>query len=153
MKTIIRVFVLLMFTLLSAGAQSQNSTRMPPFRERILQAKLAEIRRSLYLDQATMQHFRPIYIQYEKEISGVNIKNQVRLMSANYDSLTSEEAERLVMAQLENAKKLIEIRERYYKKFKTVLTPQQIVKLYQTEAAIRQKVMQELKRRSGRRIY
>lgn len=153
MKPTIRVFVLLMFTLLSTGAQSQNSTRMPPFRERILQAKLVEIRRSLNLDQATMQHFRPIYIQYEKEISGVNIKNQVRLMSANYDSLTSEEAERLVMAQLENAKKLIEIRERYYKKFKTALTPQQIVKLYQTEAAIRQKVMQELKRRGGRRIY
>lgn len=153
MKPTIRVFVLLMFTLLSTGAQSQNSTRIPPFRERILQAKLVEIRRSLNLDQATMQHFRPIYIQYEKEISGVNIKNQVRLMSANYDSLTSEEAERLVMAQLENAKKLIEIRERYYKKFKTALTPQQIVKLYQTEAAIRQKVMQELKRRGGRRIY
>jgi Spy/CpxP family protein refolding chaperone len=153
MKPTIRVFVLLMFALLSTGAQSQHSTRIPPFRERILQAKLVEIRRSLNLDQATMQHFRPIYIQYEKEISGVNIKNQVRLMSANYDSLTSEEAERLVMAQLENAKKLIEIRERYYNKFKTVLTPQQIVKLYQTEAAIRQKVMQELKRRSGRRIY
>lgn len=153
MKPTIRVFVLLMFALLSTGAQSQNSTRIPPFRERILQAKLVEIRRSLNLDQATMQHFRPIYIQYEKEISGVNIKNQVRLMSANYDSLTSEEAERLVMAQLENAKKLIEIRERYYKKFKTALTPQQIVKLYQTEAAIRQKVMQELKRRGGRRIY
>ena len=148
MKTTIRVSVLLMLTLLSLGAQSQNSTRIPPVRERILQAKLVEIRRSLNLDQATMQQFRPIYIQYEKEISGVNINNQVRLMRANYDSLTSEEAERLVMVQLENAKKLIEIREKYYNKFKTVLTPQQIVKLYQTEATIRQKVMQELRRRS-----
>ena len=153
MKPIIRFSILLMLAGLSVEAQSQNTTRIPLIRERILQAKLVEIRRSLNLDQATMQHFRPIYIQYEKEISGVNINNQVRLMRANYDSLTSEEAERLVMAQLENAKKLIEIRERYYKKFKTVLTPQQIVKLYQTEAAIRQKVMQELKRRSGRRIY
>ena len=148
MKTTIRVSVLLMLTLLSLGAQSQNSTRIPPVRERILQAKLVEIRRSLNLDQATMQHFRPIYIQYEKEISGVNINNQVRLMRANYDSLTSEEAEKLVMVQLENAKRLIDIRENYYYRFKTVLTPQQIVKLYRTEAAIRQKVMQELRRRS-----
>ena len=112
-----------------------------------MQAKLVEIRRSLNLGQATMERFRPIYIQYEKEISGVNINNQVRLMSTNSDSLSSEEAERLVMVQLENAKKLIEIREKYYNKFKTVLTPQQILKLYQTEAAIRQKVMQELTRR------
>ena len=111
------------------------------------QAKLFEIRRSLNLDQSTMQRFRPIYTEYEREISGVNINNQRRLMSVNYDSLTSEEAERLVMVQLENAKTLIEIREKYYHKFKTVLTPQQIVKLYQTEAQIRQKVMQELRRR------
>ena len=69
-------------------------------------------------------------------------------MRANYDSLTSEEAEKLVMVQLENAKRLIDIRENYYYRFKTVLTPQQIVKLYRTEAAIRQKVMQELRRRS-----
>jgi Spy/CpxP family protein refolding chaperone len=142
-----------MLTVLSLGAQSQDTKRIPPFRERILQAKLVEIRRSLNLDQSTMQHFRPIYIQYEKEISEGNVNNQMRLMSANYDSLTSEEAERLVMVQLENAKKLIEIREKYYYKFKTVLTPQQIVKLYQTEAGIRQKVMQELRLRSVGRFY
>jgi len=152
MKTIMSFFILLMLSVLSLGAQSQNTARVPSFRERILQAKLVEIRRSLNLDQATMQHFRPIYIQYEKEISEVNINNQVRLMRANYDSLTSEEAERLVIMQLENAKKLIEIREKYYYKFKNVLTSQQIVKLYQTEAAIRQKVMQELRRRSRGRL-
>jgi Spy/CpxP family protein refolding chaperone len=117
-------------------------------RERILQAKLVEIRRSLNLDQATMQRLRPIYIEYEKEISGVNTNNQRRLMSANSDTLTPQEAERLVMVQLENAKRLIDIREKYYHKFKTVLTPQQIVRLYQTEAQIRQKVTQEIRRRS-----
>jgi hypothetical protein len=153
MKTIMRFVILLMLSVLSLGAHSQNTTRIPSFRERILQAKLVEIRRSLNLDQATMQHFRPIYIQYEKEISEVNINNQVRLMRANSDSLTSEEAERLVIMQLANAKKLIEIREKYYYKFKNVLTPQQIVKLYQTEASIRQKVMQELRRRSRGRLY
>jgi Spy/CpxP family protein refolding chaperone len=148
MKTIFKAFILLMFSMICLEAQSQNAKRLTPLRERILQAKLVEIRRSLNLDQATMQHFRPIYIEYEKEISGVNINNQVRLMRANYDSLTSEEAERLVMVQLENAKRLIDIREKYYHKFKTVLTPRQIVRLYQTEAQIRQKVMQELRRRS-----
>jgi Spy/CpxP family protein refolding chaperone len=148
MRTIYKAFVLLMLTMLSLGAQSQNAKRLPILRERILQAKLVEIRRSLNLDQATMQRLRPIYIEYEKEISGVNTNNQRRLMSANSDTLTPQEAERLVMVQLENAKRLIDIREKYYHKFKTVLTPQQIVRLYQTEAQIRQKVTQELRRRS-----
>ena len=148
MRTIYKAFVLLMLTMFSLGAQSQNAKRLPILRERILQAKLVEIRRSLNLDQATMQRLRPIYIEYEKEISGVNTNNQRRLMSANSDTLTPQEAERLVMVQLENAKRLIDIREKYYHKFKTVLTPQQIVRLYQTEAQIRQKVTQELRRRS-----
>ena len=148
MKTIFKAFVLLMLTMFSLGAQSQNAKRLPIVRERILQAKLVEIRRSLNLDQATMQRLRPIYIEYEKEILGVNTNNQRRLMSANSDTLTPQEAERLVMVQLENAKRLIDIREKYYHKFKTVLTPQQIVRLYQTEAQIRQKVTQELRRRS-----
>jgi len=148
MRTIYKAFVLLMLTMLSLGAQSQNARRLPVVRERILQAKLVEIRRSLNLDQAIMQRLRPIYIEYEREISGVNTNNQRRLMSANTDTLTAQEAERLVMAQLENAKRLIDIREKYYHKFKTVLTPQQIVRLYQTEAQIRQKVTQELRRRS-----
>jgi len=148
MRTIYKAFVLLMLTMLSLGAQSQNAKRLPIVRERILQAKLVEIRRSLNLDQATMQRLRPIYIEYEKEISGVNTNNQRRLMSANSDTLTPQEAERLVMVQLENAKRLIDIREKYYHKFKTVLTPQQIVRLYQTEAQIRQKVTQEIRRRS-----
>ena len=148
MRTIYKAFVLLMLTMLSLGAQSQNAKKLPILRERILQAKLVEIRRSLNLDQATMQRLRPIYIEYEKEISGVNTNNQRRLMSANSDTLTPQEAERLVMVQLENAKRLIDIREKYYHKFKTVLTPQQIVRLYQTEAQIRQKVTQEIRRRS-----
>jgi len=148
MKTIFKAFVLLMLTMFSLGAQSQNAKRLPIVRERILQAKLVEIRRSLNLDQATMQRLRPIYIEYEKEILGVNTNNQRRLMSVNSDTLTPQEAEKLVMVQLENAKRLIDIREKYYHKFKTVLTPQQIVRLYQTEAQIRQKVTQELRRRS-----
>ena len=148
MKTIFKAFVLLMLTMFSLGAQSQNAKRLPVVRERILQAKLVEIRRSLNLDQATMQRLRPIYIEYEKEILGVNTNNQRRLMSVNSDTLTPQEAEKLVMVQLENAKRLIDIREKYYHKFKTVLTPQQIVRLYQTEAQIRQKVTQELRRRS-----
>jgi len=148
MRTIYKAFVLLMLTMLSLGAQSQNAKRLPILRERILQAKLVEIRRSLNLDQATMQRLRPIYIEYEKEILGVNTNNQRRLMSVNSDTLTPQEAEKLVMVQLENAKRLIDIREKYYHKFKTVLTPQQIVRLYQTEAQIRQKVTQEIRRRS-----
>ena len=68
-------------------------------------------------------------------------------MKINSDSISGEQAEQMILHQMESARKIISIREKYYKEFKTVLTPQQILKLYQTEAEIRNKVTEEMKRR------
>ncbi len=111
------------------------------------QAKLREIRFQLHLDQKTFEQFRPIYLRYEQEVSGIDIRNMARLMKVEADSLSFEEADRLIVNQLETSKKLIHIREKYYREFRTVLSPQQIIKLYQTEAELRKKVLQEMKRR------
>lgn len=145
-----RIFIILFFisTLLSSlSTKSQNPDRFPKIHERIVQAKLREIKLDLKLDQATFEQFRPVYLKYEREISGIDFQNLARMMKVDADSLSSEEAEQLIVNQLETARKLISIREKYYKEFRVVLSPQQIIKLYQTEAEIRRKVMQELKRR------
>jgi CRISPR/Cas system CSM-associated protein Csm2 small subunit len=68
-------------------------------------------------------------------------------MKVDSDSLSAEEADNLIVTQMEIARRLMDIREKYYKEFRTVLTPQQIIKLYQTEAELRKKVTLELKRR------
>ena len=73
-------------------------------------------------------------------------------MQVNPDSLSPEEAEKMIMAQISQTRKMVDLREKYYTRFKTVLSPQQIIKLYQTEAAIRRKVMNEIRRRFGNRF-
>ena len=138
-------FVLTLF--ISLNVQSQNPDRFSFIGERIAHAKLREIKLSLQLDQATFEQFRPIYLKYEREVSRIDFRNMSRLMKVDADSLSTEEADRLIENQLESAKRLIFIREKYYREFKTAITSQQIIKLYQTEAELRKKVMQELKRR------
>lgn len=144
MKHIILI-LLVLFT--GFVAESQNPDRFPKIRERIVQAKLREVRLELNLDQPTFERFRPVYLRYERESSGIDFRDLARLMKVDADSLSSEEADRLIIGQLETSKKLIHIREKYYREFKTVITPQQIIKLYQTEAELRKKVLQEMKRR------
>jgi hypothetical protein len=139
--------LLFVLSIVSLNAESQNLDRFPLLRQRINQAKLREIRINLKLDQATFVKFRPIYLKYENEISRINLLKMTRLMKVDTDSLSAEEADQLIVSQLESAKQLIDIREKYYKEFKTVLKPQQIIKLYQKEAELRKKVMAELKRR------
>jgi Spy/CpxP family protein refolding chaperone len=147
MKNIFSTLLFVLTLVVSSNVQSQNADRFPMIRERIIQAKLREIKLSLNLDQATFEQFRPIYLKYEREVSEVDFRKLGRLMKVESDSLSTEEADQLIVNQLESARKLINIREKYYKEFRNVITPQQIIKLYQTEAELRKKVMQELKRR------
>ena len=147
MKTIISALLFVFTLFASLNAESQNQDRFPLLRDRMVQAKLREIKLSLKLDQATFYQFRPIYLKYEREVSGVNFRNLARLTKVDADSLSTEEADQLIVNQLDAAQKLISIREKYYKEFRTVIAPQQIIKLYQTEAELRKKVMQEMKRR------
>jgi len=147
MKKIVSVILFALFLFTGFVASSQNPERFPMVRQRIIQAKLHEIKVQLKLDQTIFDQFRPIYLKYEREISSIDFRNLARMMRVNADSISSEEADQMIVNQLETARKLISIREKYYKEFKTILTPQQIIILYQTEAELRKKVMQELKRR------
>lgn len=147
MKNLYLILPFILVMLLSHDTKSQNQNRFPMLQERIVQAKLREIKISLKLDQVAFDQFRPVYLKYEKEVSGIDFRKMARLLRVDADSLSAEEADQLIVNQLETAKSLIALREKYYIAFKTVLTPQQIVKLYQTEAELRKKVMQELKRR------
>ena len=145
------LFLLLVFTLFSSvNSQSQNTANFPMINKRIIEAKLREIRISLKLDQSTFDHFRPVYEKYESEVSEIDFKKLNKLLKVDAESLSSEEADRLILHQIEIAKRMLEVREKYYKEFKTVLSPQQIIMLYQTEAELRIKVMQELKKRIQR---
>lgn len=139
--------LILVFLLIGLALSAQNGDHFPRLRERMAQAKLREIGASLNLDQRTFDRFRPIYLNYEREITAVDFRKIGKLMRAEADSLSPEEADRLIVEQLKAAKSMVEIREKYYYEFKKVLRPQQIIKLYQTEAEIRKKVMQEVRKR------
>ncbi len=147
MKNICLILLLISALFSGNDARSQKPDRFPKLRERIIEAKLREIRLNLKLDQVRFDQFRPVYIRYEREVSEIDFRKMTKLMRVEADSLSDEEADLLIVNQLESAKRLIALREKYYKEFRTVISSRQIIKLYQTEAEMRQKVTQELKRR------
>lgn len=147
MKKLVIFLIVLTGVALTEVAWSQGMDRFPVLRERIAQAKLREINKSLNLDQSTFEAFRPVYLAYEKEVTSVDFRKLARLIRIDADSLNAQEADQMIRNQLETARKLVDIREKYYHEFRKMLTPQQIIRLYQTEAEIRRKVMQELRSR------
>lgn len=147
-NSIITLVFIIAIMLQGINMQAQNASKSKPVRDRLIQAKHQAIKRNLNLDKETFVKFRNLYVRYERELARIDYKNQTRLMNVNADSLSREEADLLITSQLKNARKIVNIRERYYKEFSSLLTPNQIIKLYQTEADIRNKVMAERKRRA-----
>ena len=146
-KNLITVLIFAIALVSGFQAKAQNLNRNPNLRERMARARMNEIQMKFKLDQATFDHFRPIYLKYENEISGIDYRKMAKLMKVDPDSISAADAETLIMNQLESAKKIISLREKYYKEFRTILTPQQIVKLYQIEAELRKEVTEEIKNR------
>lgn len=146
-----RSIVLILLLLICLSLQAQNMNRNQILRQRIELAKLRQIRQNLQLDEATFVQFRPLYLNYERKLANIDFKSQKRILNVNADSLSSKEADELLAAQWSRAKQLINVRERYYAEFRKILTPQQLIELYQSEAKIRQKVMTEVgkRRRQG----
>jgi ribosomal protein S13 len=151
MKNVISSLIFVAILFAGLNGSSQNAKRYPYIKERIARAKLNEIQLKFKLDAATFDHFRPIYMKYEEEISGIDFRKMAKLMKVDPDSLSASDAELLIKDQLESAKKIISLREKYYKEFRTVLSPQQILKLYQIEADLRKEITQEIKSRRANR--
>lgn len=151
MKRITVIFFLLLMTA-GTSVQSQQVNRNQMLRQRIEQAKLRQIRQNLQMDEATFVQFRPLYLRYERALANLDFRSQNRILKVQADSLSVEEADRLILAQWARAKQLTNIRERAYNEFRKILTAQQLVKLYQTEAEIRKNVMAELGKRKRKAL-
>ncbi|WP_243345448.1 hypothetical protein [Parabacteroides sp. FAFU027] len=149
MKTIKILSITLLMLLSAQMSWSQQPGRLGEnLRQRFMQIKLREMRRELNLSQERFEQFRPVYIRFEqeKQQSAKDILRGAKAMRS--DEMTNEEAERLFREQNEKARKLIDLREKYYDEFRKVLSPQEILKMFKTDMEIQRKVTQELKRRA-----
>jgi len=145
MKAWLKTFTLLVTFVLPLALSAQNQ-RYPAMRERILNARYNEICVRMKLEREKAEQLRPVFMKYEKEKSGLFTENQRQRMPPD-STMTDAQAEEKYLAQLAKAKKLIEIREKYYREFRTVLSPKQVVQFHRVEMEVNRKMMQQLKKR------
>ncbi|QHL86812.1 hypothetical protein GU926_04910 [Nibribacter ruber] len=147
MNSLFKALVLGLCLLLSGMVHAQGLRNNVKLQERLTQAKLGEIQRNLAIPQEKMNALAPIYRRYDAEVNAIHFARQDLLQAGRLANLSNEEADKVVAALLENAVKLSTVRKNYYAEFKTVLTPQQVMAMYRSEAQMRRRVQQELRRR------
>ena len=136
---------IILFLLVAPTSMAQNARAL----ERIHSMKIGFITDRLQLSPAQAEHFWPIYNDYEADLKDMRMKfrKENNLSSRN---LTDEEARRHLEDNLELQEAMIDLRKKYKNEFLKVLSPTQLVDLYNAEKDFRLMLMKELQNRRER---
>lgn len=157
MKTRIIFMLLTVVAMCSQSAFAQEKKR--PDREQIQAMQCNQVVKALMLDDATAAKFVPVYQKYLKELSEVRmenarkpkVKDAVTTQPAPKAIPTDAEVEKAIKDRFAQSRKLLDIREKYYNEFRKILSPKQIMKIYQLEKGNAHKFQKEWKKRQGQK--
>ena len=112
----------------------------------------------LALDDKTTALFKKTYISYMNEIHQLWMNNFPKRAEASEDGqtikrekkqLTDAEVEKMIKNRFTMSRKMLDIREKYYDKFREFLSPKQIQKIYDKEMNDTGRFQHEMNRRAG----
>lgn len=153
-KTIFIVMLLATFFALETASAQRYPRRNPQIRsamiEKVREAKWAYITYELQLDEKRANRLLPIYRAYEGEKKAI-FSGSIKQLLQDETEMTDEKAEQLMNAKLENAQKLLDLKEKYKNEFLKVLTPSEVLVLQRAEMEFAMKIqMERQKRRKNR---
>ncbi len=139
--------------LVTLGASAQETTkrqkgeRLSP--EKFIEMRAKRIVNELELSSQTAEKFTALYTQYsnalmaERDTSGFPRRQKL-------NELSDSEIDRLAENFFESQSDAIEVKEEYYEKFRKFLSPQQVLKIYEVERNMHDKINAEKgKRKDG----
>lgn len=141
-KTILVALTLLMSVL---TLQAQVSGKQRISREQLAETQAQYIAKDLAFDDATTAKFVATYCEYQKELWAIG----PRPKKAQNETLSEKQAEAQMQQQFSRSQRILDLREKYYKKYSTFLTQRQIQRVYEIERGMRKKLMQ--RRAAGRK--
>lgn len=152
--------MMFMATLLISLAAVHTSSAQGPGRrnpqirgammEKIREAKWAYIIYKLQLDEKRANKLLPVYRAYEDEKKTI-VRGSVKQYLQNNDEMTDDQAEQLMNARLENARKLLDLKEKYKNEFLKVLSPSEVLALQTAEMEFASKIQMERQKRRANR--
>lgn len=141
MKRLSHAFMIFMI-LLPAKVIAQN-----PAMEKLNAYKIAFFTRRLNLTPQEAEKFWPVYNEYQNKRIQIQTDRARMNREVNQNELNMSEKE-----MIETADKLISLEvqeaalaQEYHKRFKEILTPQKVIRLYQAENQYRQQLLNELR--------
>lgn len=132
MKTKRLFTALMMATMMSCGiilAQSPTLKEKKITEEQRIEMRVKQMQKKLFLDEETSAKFVPLYKEYLEAMKQcMPIPKPAK--KEDMQELTDTQIDKMMQEQFANRKKLIEIQETYYSKFKKILNIRQVEALF-----------------------
>lgn len=139
-----RLFITLFIALYTFTAFGQG--KADDIGERYFDAKLREFVYRLHMSDQQKELFVPIYRRYSEEMRAA--VGAPREKGAAYGA-TAEEAAALAKERIERQQAAQAVRMKYVDEFATVLDPDQLSRLYETESQIQRKLLRRKSEHQG----
>jgi hypothetical protein len=139
-RGMIFIFILAAFSLKQVAAQNPNLEKLNAY-------KIAFFTGRLDLTSQEAEKFWPVYNDFQNKRNAIQIEKQTLNRNVNQNALSMTEKEmieagdKLISLQVQEAA----LAQEFHKKFKEILPPVKVVKLYQAENQYRLQLLNELK--------
>ena len=156
-KGVLPALFILLVAQISLFAQPVNGERMHERMEEMKAKRIAYISTAINLTPAEAVTFWPIYNEYDRgmmEFQKRKLKGKVeqnREVRGPSKGLSDTEANAEIMEQFRNEQAVLDHRKAYYEKFKKVISPAKILKLYDAEMRFRMEIVREFGERERER--
>lgn len=132
MKNLMMACVMMMASICVAMARQESNgegRRNRPNMEQFTRAQAYRIAQQLAFDDATTKKFVETFCNCRKEIGATRIPRPTK----KPEDMTDAEVEKGIKARFQQGRKILYIREKYFKAYSKFLTPKQIQKVYDLE--------------------
>ena len=116
-----------------------------PNMEQLTKMQAARISQSLGLDDKTSQKFIETFSQCRKEMAASRPRHQHKKRM----EMTDAEVDKAIKADFAQGRKLLDIREKYYKAYSKFLSPKQIQRVYDMERQDMQRFAKHWQQKGG----
>lgn len=149
-RGIIISIALAFITILQVDAQNQNqkpNQNQNPNLDKLNAYKIAFFTRRLNLTSQEAEKFWPVYNEYQDKRNAIQIERQILNRNFNQNELNMSEKDLIEAGDKHIALQVQEagLAQEYHKKFKEILAPPKVIRLYQAENQYRMQLLNELK--------
>lgn len=125
-------------------ATNFSQAQKRPIQERIEAMRSAFITDYLELSPQEAQAFWPLYNEYQAKEK--TIRNQFQV-TGNIRTMTDQEAEKVVLNELEREEQMLALKREYYRKLQKAVPVRKIALLSEAERKFKEKLLEEIQKR------